>query len=148
MRALQGLAVLGIAGCAYLLPAAYAVTDAEPEDAAFVITRAMDEHGLSVSTEQPKPNALHTRWNTYSDGPTRVRERFRVWWERTNPDNRLMVHVRHEHQSLNDNGGTSDWGGTKHDRNEENVLLKRIIAAFAARESSNRGDDPVPDGTP
>jgi hypothetical protein len=135
VRAALAIAIL-LSGCAYLLPASWRSFRADPDEAAPAITRAIDQTGLNVESFHQGQRRILTNWISRESGVTRVRERFRIDWERDEQEGTLTVYVRHEAQEHEAGEGAGSWGATYHDDKRESYLLDLI-----GKELKKSGDD-------
>jgi hypothetical protein len=126
---------LGLAACAYVLPASWRAFRADPDDAAPAITRALDSENMAVANWDQPHHKIVTNWVTASSGVQKTRERFIVTWEKDPKDAVLTIYVRHEAQDEDMQEGKAQWGTVYHASARENALLDRISAELSGKKS-------------
>jgi hypothetical protein len=120
------LAMFAVA-CAYVLPASWRAFRVDPDDAAPAITRALDGHGLAITSFDQAKRRIVSQWVVARDATSSTRSRYVISWERDTRDGALTVYVRHENQETSVEGGSGDrWGAVFHDSTKEEAMLDAI----------------------
>ena len=120
--------------CSVVLPATWRAFRVEPEDAAPVITRSLDEQRLDIADWNRERDEIITAWVLIRNGDDQTRERFLVRWEKNHDEETLTVFVRHEAEDRRPREDGLLWGNTYHDAGKERALLdeisKQVVLAY------------------
>lgn len=123
-----------LGSCSVVLPAAWRAFRVEPEDAAPVIARSLDERRLAIAGWNRERDEIVTAWVVLRDGGAQTRERYRVRWEKNHNEETLTVFVRHEAEDRRPAEDGLRWGPTHHDAGKERALLdeisKQVVLAY------------------
>lgn len=125
-----------VLSCSFVLPATWRAFRVEPEDAAPVITRSLDERRLEIAHWSRERDEIVTSWSISRNGDDQIRERYRVRWEKNHREETLTVFVRHEAETRQMVESGMSWSSTYHDASKESALLdeisKQLVAAYGS----------------
>ena len=121
-----GLVAALLTGCGYLIPASWRAFRVDPDDAVPAITRALAAEELEIDDWDQAEHRITSKYETFSNGIERLRERYIVRWERNDNDDTLVIFVRHEMQDQEVERGRMTWSSTRHDGDKQAYLLEAI----------------------
>lgn len=131
-RAHAATAVLSVVtcACAYVLPASWRSFRADPDDAPPAVTRALDEHGLTIANWDQAKHTIVTEYVLTRGTLDSFRERYVISWERDEDEGALTIYVRHEKQERSLEDGAPSWSAAYHDSDKEAAILDAITKAL------------------